>query len=59
MRGSPAFTVITIDGFMSIAVNNGDTNGELTFNGTVYATISDLENGSTKVSYTDGTFEIF
>ena len=53
-------TITNQDGIvMTIALDNSQASNDLTFNGTVYATIVEMDNGLTKISYIDGTFEIF
>jgi len=47
---------------VTMSLSNIDGNastGDITYNGTKYASIGDSSNGLTKISYNDGTFEIF
>ena len=65
--GSTVTTVATATGSMTITNQdgvsmsiNGDfeaSTGDVMFNGTSYATISQMTNGLTKITYKDGTFE--
>ena len=56
--GTGTVTITNQDGVSMIV--DGDfeaSTGDVMFNGTSYATISQMSNGLTKITYTDGTFE--
>jgi hypothetical protein len=50
---------LTINGNLFLDDNEGNSTGDVTINGKVIATLKEMDNGAAKVSYIDGTFEIF
>lgn len=57
--GSGTLIITNQDSVVFNLALNGTLSGNLTFNGVQYATIIETASGFLKISYTDGTFEIF